>query len=153
MLLVVIAAGFFVSFYVECEESKGSAAVELVKMTNSKEIFQKTFMASFEAGMKPLFASGQLSIEKQVLIKAEALAFADNIYSDPEFVPSIAQVYEQEFTEGELKDLIAFYRTPLGKKTLEKMPKLMQVSATTGQRISAKHQATFQAKMQSIMAK
>lgn len=35
-------------------------------------------------------------------------------------------LYTREFTESEIKDLIAFYKTPTGKKSLQKMPILTQ---------------------------
>lgn len=35
------------------------------------------------------------------------------------------ELYDKYFTEAELKDMIAFYKTPTGKKTIEVMPKLM----------------------------
>jgi hypothetical protein len=41
-------------------------------------------------------------------------------------------VYTQEFTEPELKKLTAFYKTPVGKKAVEKMPKLIFVSGQIG---------------------
>lgn len=37
---------------------------------------------------------------------------------EPEFV----RVYTEVFTEPELRELIAFYQTPLGRKLLDKMP-------------------------------
>jgi len=36
--------------------------------------------------------------------------------------------YQQVFSEPEVKELIEFYQSPLGKKLLEKMPQLMEVS-------------------------
>lgn len=35
------------------------------------------------------------------------------------------ELYDKYFTEEELKDIIAFYRTPTGKKTVQVMPKLV----------------------------
>lgn len=39
-----------------------------------------------------------------------------------------------EFTEGELKEVAAFYRTPTGKKFVEKQPVMMQKGAELGMR-------------------
>jgi hypothetical protein len=36
--------------------------------------------------------------------------------------PSYAKIYEKRFTEEEITGLIAFYKSPLGKTFLEKMP-------------------------------
>ncbi|MNE88828.1 hypothetical protein D3C80_1861720 [compost metagenome] len=43
--------------------------------------------------------------------------------------PELVKIYTSNFSEQELKDLIAFYESPLGKKVLEKMPSLTQQSA------------------------
>src|ERR1700726_2531288 len=40
----------------------------------------------------------------------------------------MAAVYAQSFTEQELKDLVAFYKSPLGQKLLTTEPKAIQMS-------------------------
>ncbi len=44
------------------------------------------------------------------------------------------QLYTEAFTEDELQDLIAFYKTDTGKKSVTLMPQLMQQGAAIGQR-------------------
>lgn len=41
----------------------------------------------------------------------------------------MVDLYTQTFTEQELKDLVKFYESPLGKKVLTQMPKVTQQSA------------------------
>ncbi|MDD2054901.1 DUF2059 domain-containing protein [Pseudomonas putida] len=43
--------------------------------------------------------------------------------------PDMVKLYTSNFSEAELKELMAFYQSPLGKKVLEKMPQLTQQSA------------------------
>ncbi len=43
--------------------------------------------------------------------------------------PEMVKLYTDTFTEQELKDLVKFYQSPLGKKVLEKMPAVTQQSA------------------------
>ena len=40
----------------------------------------------------------------------------------------MAQVYANEFTEQELKDLVNFYKSPLGQKLLLSEPRAIQFS-------------------------
>jgi hypothetical protein len=48
--------------------------------------------------------------------------------------------YTQAFTETELKQLTAFYTTPLGKKASEKMPQLAFIAGQIGlQQVQAHH--------------
>ena len=51
----------------------------------------------------------------------------------PEFLDLSAQVYAKHFTAAELEEILAFYRTPIGKKTIEKLPIITQQSAQIGQ--------------------
>ena len=46
--------------------------------------------------------------------------------------PDFIDIYTEEFTEKELRDIIAFYKTPTGQKTITKMPVLMQKGAPVG---------------------
>src|SRR5215510_7254086 len=48
--------------------------------------------------------------------------------------------YTQEFTEQELKKLAEFYKTPVGKKASEKMPRLAFISGQIGLRQAQAHQ-------------
>ena len=38
----------------------------------------------------------------------------------------MARLYAEVFTEGELRELTAFYRTELGQKMLVRLPEIMQ---------------------------
>ena len=49
--------------------------------------------------------------------------------------------YTQEFTEPELKKLTEFYKTPVGKKASEKLPKLAFISGQIGLKKAQAHQA------------
>lgn len=51
----------------------------------------------------------------------------------PALLANLVPIYDRHFSEGELKQLIAFYQTDLGKKTIAVMPKVMQESLATGQ--------------------
>jgi uncharacterized protein len=49
--------------------------------------------------------------------------------------------YTQEFTEPELKKLTEFFKTPVGKKASEKMPKLAFISGQIGLKKAQENQA------------
>lgn len=44
------------------------------------------------------------------------------------------QIYMAVYTEQEVNELIAFYESPIGQKTVEKMPQLMQESMAISQK-------------------
>jgi hypothetical protein len=49
---------------------------------------------------------------------------------EKEIGEGMAKVYAGEFTEQELKDLVTFYKSPLGQKLLAAEPKAIQMSMT-----------------------
>lgn len=57
----------------------------------------------------------------------------------------MVKIYMAEFTESEVKELSAFYQTPLGKKTVQKMPVLMAKGAEIGQQRVQEHLPELQA--------
>lgn len=71
----------------------------------------------------------QLSLFKDVMIKFfNKHMTGDVLYDD------MAKMYMEEFTEAELNDLTAFYKTATGQKSIEKLPILTQKGAQWGQK-------------------
>ena len=46
---------------------------------------------------------------------------------------SVTQIYAKHFTEAELKDIVAFYRTPAGKKMIAQEPAAIKESLDAAQ--------------------
>jgi hypothetical protein len=53
--------------------------------------------------------------------------------------PELTKLYVATYSEGELKELATFYRSPVGQKSLAKMPELMQETAMIGARLGQPH--------------
>lgn len=60
-------------------------------------------------------------------------------------LPEMAMVYANTFTEGELRELAKFYRTPTGQKLVANQPELTRQGAAVGQKIAVAHQAELEA--------
>ena len=50
-----------------------------------------------------------------------------------EFTDQLAVIYAQAYEIDEMRQITAFYRSPVGQKVLEKMPALAQQSMAAGQ--------------------
>jgi hypothetical protein len=62
-------------------------------------------------------------------------------------------VYARNFTAPELRDIVAFYKTPTGAKALHTMPKVMgEVMAQLGPRVQA-FQQELNARLLAILEK
>jgi hypothetical protein len=46
----------------------------------------------------------------------------------------MAKIYTNEFSDSELQELVEFYKTDIGKKTVQKMPLILQKSMSLGER-------------------
>ena len=53
--------------------------------------------------------------------------------------PELTQTYKQAFTEPELREIIAFYTTPTGRKLATRLPEMMQRAAAAGGRLANAH--------------
>ena len=85
---------------------------------------QQMFAQRFEQTKAP--AAKQSVLDSY---QAKANAALDQAIGWPKLKPDMVKLYTSNFSESELKDLVAFYQSPLGKKVLEKMPQLTQQSA------------------------
>ena len=100
------------------------AARELVEMMN----LERQMMGGATAMMDALLLqSPQLGPYRDVL-----LDWAQSVMSWEAFGPKYVAMYAEAFTEQELRDLIAFYRTPTGQKALTLLPELASQGAQLG---------------------
>jgi hypothetical protein len=76
--------------------------------------------------------------------EAQMKAFLNKYMSWASMKDDMVKIYVGEFTEPELKELTAFYKTPLGKKTVEKMPALMMKGAELSQNRIQAHMGELQ---------
>ena len=65
----------------------------------------------------------------------------------------MVKIYMDEFTEAELGELNKFYQTPVGKKTIQRMPTLMTKGATLGSQRVQEHMPELQAAIAAEAAK
>ncbi|GGU69324.1 hypothetical protein GCM10009504_27980 [Pseudomonas laurentiana] len=85
---------------------------------------QQMFAQRFEQTKAP--ASKKAVLDSY---QAKANAALDQAIGWNKLKPDMVQLYTSTFSESELKDLVKFYESPLGKKVLEKMPMVTQQSA------------------------
>ena len=106
------------------DDDARAAAQELVDFT-MKRMLEDTFMRMTEA----MWPQVQSALPKTLDEKAVAGFRAD--YEQIvrrhvlESMKSAPDIYAQHFTADELRQLLAFYKTPLGNKMLSETPKVM----------------------------
>jgi len=72
------------------------------------------------------------------------LEWAKKYLTWDEMGPKIVAIYADTFSEAELREIIAFYKTKTGKKVLETMPDLMRRGARVGAEVAQAHSSELE---------
>jgi hypothetical protein len=113
-----------------------AAARELVESLQLGPTMQAgaTTMIELQVKQNPLLAP-----YRQVM-----LDWATKYLTAEAVLPEFAEIYAQTFTERELRELTAFYRTSTGQKLVAQQPELTRQGAAVGQKIATAHQAELE---------
>ena len=109
-----------------------AAAKELVETMRAVDQI-KNLVPLFMQQLKPAIVQGRPEVERDYSAIIPSLLQAMNSRLS-EFVDATAAIYAANLTVDEMKQMTAFYRTPVGQKFLEKMPVIMQQSLAMGQK-------------------
>jgi hypothetical protein len=103
-----------------------AAAKEILAMKNASAMYANA-VPNIVQRAKDELLQNNLNYQKDLneLAPIVAQTFAGK---EKEIGDGMAQVYANEFTEQELKDLVAFYRSPIGQKLLTAEPRAIQFS-------------------------
>ena len=113
-IIILLFLGIFTAF--PARASKIEKAEELFKLINFDRVI--------EQAMLPILCTVVMSTEEQAMLKQEF----EEILDAPALSKVFMQFWVDHFTEEELGQLLAFYETTAGKKTLQLMPKYVQFS-------------------------
>jgi uncharacterized protein len=126
-----------------------AAAKEILVMKNAATMYAQAVPSIVEQTKTNLMQSNlnyQKDLNEVAVVVAQGLAGREK-----EIGEGMAKVYADMFTEQELKDLVTFYKTPLGQKLLATEPQAVQASIAFmrqwGQAFSQVVAAQFRAEM------
>lgn len=113
------------------EPAHDAAAERFLELTHADRLavpvyaqVQQLFAQRFAEAGSP--GGKQATLERY---QAQANAALDKAIGWEHLEPELVALYTEAFSEGELEELIAFYRSPLGVKMLERLPTLNARSA------------------------
>nr|WP_315261538.1 DUF2059 domain-containing protein [uncultured Duganella sp.] len=156
-----------VAYAQTADAASSAAAKELFDSMNYRSILQG-MMQQMAQGMAASMRGGaeaainnnsKLSADdkQKALAKMEAelpaaVGAMQSVLGDPALVDDILNetvpIYARNFSADELKQITAFYRTPVGAKMLAKMPQLMGEGMQVGQQIVARRIGPMMQKLQ-----
>jgi uncharacterized protein len=123
-LLIVPAASF-----AGAEEK--TLALELVKLVTPREVYRDMLKQMTDNMMQAMQARGGAptpdKTDKLVAALEDAMPY-------DELVQWTAEIYSARFSSAELKELLKFYKTPLGKKLAKSLPEIM---GETGKKVGS----------------
>ncbi|MDC0264351.1 DUF2059 domain-containing protein [Verrucomicrobia bacterium] len=132
-------------FSINANEKRNTAAVyELFTTMDMAKTYQQTIEKMLEMQVKQ-----NPSIEP---LKDTMLEFFDKYMGWKSMKEDMAKIYMNNFTDNELKQLIAFYKTPIGKKAAILVPTLASEGAAISQQRVQKNMPELQRMMQARMA-
>lgn len=107
------------------------AAEELLRSMHIEEVLRSSTEATFDAQVKsqPLMAPFRATMQE----------WANKYLTWTEYGPKLTRIYAEEFTEPELRQLIAFYNSPIGRKVAELNPVLTRRGAQAGAEVAEAH--------------
>lgn len=110
--------------------SHAAAAKELLKLVNADQIASPWY-GQVSQTFDQRFAETQAPASKKAVLEsyqAKAKATLDKTVGWNKLEPEMVKLYTAGFSEAELNQLIAFYKSPLGQKVLKQMPALFSES-------------------------
>ena len=103
-----------------------AAAREILVLKNASAVYNGAVIATIQ-NVKNSLTQSNLNLQKD--IDEVSLKLARDLNGrESEIADGMAAIYATNFSEQELKDLLAFYKSPLGKKSLEQEPKSIEAS-------------------------
>ena len=113
-----------------------AAANDLLVAMNSEQVMRVGATAAFDAQVKaqPLMAPF-VGVMKE---------WAERTLTMKEMGPALARVYAEIFSEPELRQIIAFYRSPVGRKLAGALPQLTLRGMEIGSAVAEAHSDELQ---------
>ena len=105
-----------------------AAATQLLQLMNVESVMRATTSATFAAQVKQ---QPQMAPFREVM-----QAWADSTMTLRSMGPALARIYAQTFSEAELRQLIAFYQSPIGRKLASSSPELTRRGAEVGSSVA-----------------
>ena len=142
-LLILLAAALLCAApaAAQDEPTPGEAAAvrELLEASRTRENFIRAMELGMEQG-----GMAQMTPAMRTVLRE----FMDEHFRYEDLEPAFVRMYADAFTEQEIRDLAAFYRTPLGQRVVETLPEITAAS----QRIAMERLQTVMPQlMQQIM--
>jgi hypothetical protein len=108
---------------------------ELLALTGATDL-GKMFSEAYVQQMTYALKQNRPDIDPKVfdILEEEVNLVIDEEVGDANIINELSYpIYHKYLTRNDIKDLVAFYKTPIGRKTIEVMPSISQEAVLAGQ--------------------
>lgn len=119
-----------------------AAARELLEAVNVQQLFR--------AGVEIMLEQQIEANPAMAPYRGVMLEWARDIFSSKEAQDAFGRLYAEAFTEEDLRALVAFYRTPLGRRLAESQGSLAQRGGEVGRKLAEANQADLIARLSKV---
>ncbi len=155
-LKALFAGALFVLLSASFAQAQTPAAIKPSQLKAAEDLIAAS---NIESQMSAMYAnmvtaaSSQIPEDQKTKFKTIMLNFLSKYMSFADLKQEMARIYAEEFTEAELKEITRFYLTPVGKKTIEKLPALQQKGIAMAQQKLQAHLPELQQTLQAELGK
>jgi uncharacterized protein len=122
-----------------------AAARELLEVMHLGEVSAVAVKVALDEQIR---ANPQLEPFRDAMIE-----WGKEIFASEEAKTAYATLYASAFSEADLRQLVAFYRTPLGQRLANSQVSLAAKGAEIGRQLATAHQADLMARLERIAPK
>jgi hypothetical protein len=146
ILYEVFMRRFVICFIIMMLSSYAALAAPVTTVTPShrqaaQELLQVTDMPrQFDSAIREMMAVQFQAMPEMELFKPAIEKWLATTITWKQVEPEMITLYTEEFSEKELKDLTSFYRTPTGRKAMERLPVIMRRGGEIGLRLAQAHE-------------
>lgn len=134
------------------EETRNFLAGEVLELAYSPDSLRDTFTGFLTPALDAMKNEGMPDVAREEMRRAFTDWFDQEVKWE-EIKPKLVQIYAHDFTEAELRMLLAFLQKPLGQKVIAKLPLVMQDGALAGQQYFMSKQDSLNTKLAPIYEK
>ncbi|MBK1834734.1 DUF2059 domain-containing protein [Roseibacillus ishigakijimensis] len=134
-------------------EPKAAAAAQLLDTMKVREQMAVGFHAAMGPSLQPMIEQMGLNEAQVAELNTIFTAWWEEDIDQEAVIAKFTELYTETFTLEELRELDAFYQTPLGQKVLHTMPELTQKGMQIGMEAAQNEQEALKKRMQAFQEK
>ncbi|HEX4086853.1 MAG TPA: DUF2059 domain-containing protein [Chthoniobacteraceae bacterium] len=136
----------------DADDTRTELASEVLELAYSPSNLRDSFEGFLKPALDAMTREGMPEAARKEVRTAFTQWFDEEVKWG-EIKPKLVQIYAHDFTEEELRTLLAFLQKPLGQKVMEKLPLVMGDGALAGHDYFMSKKESLIAKIQPIFDK